>query len=306
MLKWLKDIFHIEPPPPPEEDADDASEGGDDALEAESVASRDKQDVDREADAATVEPSAEPLSAATVRYDIHSHILPGVDDGSRTFDEACECIDLLIAHGYAGAVVTPHINRSMFGNDEPSLRDAWARFQPRIAERYEGFALHLAAEYMMDDAFLDTLYDAPSRLLRFGPPSEAFADGSYVLIEFHTAVLPANMDDLLSECRRQGLRPVLAHVERYAFVVSGRGHERLAAWRDGGAIAQLNIGSLSGQYGKAIQKAARALWDASLIDLLGTDMHRTERAATHLPESWRYVAEHPNQFNPALQQKLKE
>jgi tyrosine-protein phosphatase YwqE len=244
------------------------------------------------------------LTAADVRFDVHSHLLPGVDDGPADVDLACDCLQLLVDQGYAGAVLTPHINPPLFDNDESALRgrfEAFRREIPGAAGRLEdgdglrGFRLALAAEYMLNERFLERLYGDASTLLSFGP------GGLFVLVELPPAVEPANMDDMLGQFQRQRRVPVIAHVERYEFIAADRGPDRLRAWREQGALVQVNIGSLVGQYGRAIQKVARRVWQATLVDIIGTDMHRPDRAITALPDAWDWIAANPCGFDPRTQ-----
>ncbi len=246
----------------------------------------------------------EPFTARTLRYDVHNHILPGVDDGAADLDRACDCIELLIENGYEGAILTPHIYAHHFDNDENDLRERFDRFINDLAGRFDPFKFDLAAEYMMDGPFLDKLYDSPEQLLTFGPRDARSNRGDMLLIEFVPAILPANMDDLLQRCAELSLRPVLAHVERYDFAVGQAGHERVRQWRALGALVQVNIGALVSQYGRTVEQAARDLWLNDLIDLFGTDMHRTDRAASALPEAFALLTDEPSHFGPKAQHSL--
>jgi tyrosine-protein phosphatase YwqE len=105
-------------------------------------------------------------------------------------------------------------------------------------------------------------------MLRFGP------DQRWLLVELSTSVEADGVDTAVDECGRQGLRLVLAHVARYGYLHGRSGTTRLEAWRDAGALLQVNLGSLVGQYGRAVQRQARLLHRRGLIDLLGTDIHQ--------------------------------
>jgi tyrosine-protein phosphatase YwqE len=234
-----------------------------------------------------------------VAWDIHNHLLPGVDDGVRDLDEFLACVRLMTTLGYRGAVITPHLFADAFDTTERMLRERYEAFLPVASPRLEGFRLHLAGEYMMDERFLNTLYGHADDLLRFGPGMRHF------LMELPTTIEPVNLADVLAECGRQGLTPVIAHVERYLYVTGTRsGMDRLRAWRERGALLQVNVGSFAGQYGRDIQQAAKRVWAQSLVDALGSDMHRPTRAETALPEGWDYVAKHGNGFDPAVQASL--
>lgn len=243
--------------------------------------------------------SSKPLSPQSVRYDVHSHLLPGVDDGVPDSDEALACLRLLSELGYVGAVITPHIHADGFDNTESFLRERFSDFAPLVAKELPGFSLQIAAEYMLDDQFLDRLYDHPDQLLRFGP------DQSLLLIEMSTFVEPVNLNEVLDECRRHRIQPIMAHVERYLFVTeSDKGPDRLREWRERGALIQVNLGSFADQYGSKIRKAARRLWAEDVVDLLGSDMHRSKRAVNTLPKAWKYLRSRRGKFDEAVQAGL--
>ena len=245
-------------------------------------------------------PQPTALSAQSLLYDIHNHILPDVDDGARNVDEAIQSIEVLKDLGYGGAVLTPHIYREMFNNDEASLIERFGDFVDQVSDQIDGFDLKLGAEYLLDDQFLDKLYDASDQLLTFGN------DPRKLLIEFSGLVEPLNTTELLDECRRQGIQPVIAHIERYPFVIDDRNDSCVQEWRQHGALLQMNVGSLTGQYGSVIQRAARHLWRNTLVDLLGTDLHRPYGTRRFLHKSWEYIRKTPNGFDAVHHRKLFE
>ncbi len=222
---------------------------------------------------------------------MHCHLLPEVDDGAKDTQDALECIALLKAMGYRGAVLTPHIYRDVFDNNEAFLAGRFESFRAEVAQQIDGFELKLGAEYLLDDQFLDKLYDRSDQLLTFGEGRRC------LLIEFSGLVEPLNSTELLDECRRQGIEPIIAHIERYPFVIDDHDLRKVLTWQQHGAMLQVNIGSLAGQYGSAIQRTARHLWRRSCVDLLGTDMHRPRGARRFLEKAWDYIQKKPNGFN---------
>lgn len=229
---------------------------------------------------------------------MHCHLLPGVDDGARDIDESLEGIEVLRLLGYEGAVLTPHIYRGAFDNSEQDLKERFDAFRAEVAGRIEGFELQLAAEYLLDDAFIEKLYDQSQTLLKIA------GDPPKLLIEFTGLVEPLNALELIDECRRQGIQPIIAHIERYPFSGESLSQGRLQEWRTRGALLQMNLGSLVGHYGGAVQRTARQLWKGSVIDLLGTDMHRPYGVRRMLTEAWEYVQHKPTEFNAHTQRSL--
>jgi tyrosine-protein phosphatase YwqE len=238
------------------------------------------------------------LSPQAVRWDVHTHLLPGVDDGARDLDEAFLGIEVLRGLGYHGTVITPHIYPEVFDNNERDLTHCFEEFQAKVAAVFPGFLLQLGAEYMADESFVRRVYDDPKRLLRFGPHR------TRVLVEFSAVLEPVYADELFDECRRQGLQPVVAHLERYPVVAGVGGGDRVRLWRNRGALLQMNLESLSGVNGRMIKRTAEHLLKESLVDLVGSDMHRPEAAEKNLARGWASFSRAAKTFDVRHQRKL--
>lgn len=235
-----------------------------------------------------------PLSPRLIRFDMHNHLLPGVDDGVRSRDQAFEAVGVLREMGYSGAVITPHINRERYDNSEADLLAHFGEFEEAARERAPGFRLQLGAEYRYDELLLDRLFDDPGGLLQFGHGMR------HLLVELPVTPVAPSMDVLLDECARLDIRPVVAHIERYPSLQGPSCESHASRWREHGALLQVNLGSFAGQYGRRSRTAAATLWKAGLVDMLGTDMHRPQGAAGVLDRAWRYLSSHTNRagFDP--------
>jgi protein-tyrosine phosphatase len=198
--------------------------------------------------------------------DLHAHLVPGVDDGVRTIEEAVECIRGLAALGYDGCVVTPHIYNDLYPNTRESLEQAFQNLSRELAAREVTFRLQLAAEYFGDNHFIDLAESAP--LLSF--PENGHSN---VLIEFPYIGEPLYWADVLSAAVRRGCRPVIAHPERYRYLAAD-----LETWLERfssfGVTYQCDLGSLVGQYGHSAARTVRAMSDRRLVKYWGTDLHR--------------------------------
>ena len=117
-----------------------------------------------------------------LHIDVHSHIVPGVDDGSSTLEESLELIERLVNMGYRGAVVTPHIHSDIYPNSRRSLAPAFDRLHKAVAARWSDFALQLAAEYFLDEHFVDCI--AANDLLHFHAVDDIGQPVKCVLFEF--------------------------------------------------------------------------------------------------------------------------
>ncbi|MCP3137501.1 tyrosine-protein phosphatase [Pyxidicoccus xibeiensis] len=191
--------------------------------------------------------------------DLHCHLLPGVDDGARTLDDALEMARALVDLGFSTVAPSPHA-RPEYAPVE--LVDA-RREELAAALARERIPLTLGrnAENVLDDAFLRGLGTPSSRTL--GP-------GRYALVELpYTAPVPA-LPDILFRIRTKGVVPLLAHPERcLEFERKGRAAEAVRA----GALLQLDVGALTGRYGPTAKKLSRAFLDDGLYAVAATDLH---------------------------------
>lgn len=225
-----------------------------------------------------------------LHWDLHAHLLPGVDDGVRTMDDALESIRALQALGYRASVLTPHIYHELYPNTRTTLEPVFAALQNALQEVGVEHGLHLAAEYFVDEHFIKLVEDRA--LLSFGPRA------GFVLVEFPYQSEPLLWADALSALVRNGYTPVIAHIERYRFVV--RAPE---VWLDRfaqfDAKIQCNLGSLVGQYGPEASQFARRMLQQRLPTFWGTDLHRAKQVAHFVAPALGYVAE-LGELNAAL------
>ena len=190
--------------------------------------------------------------------DHHSHILPGVDDGVETMDEALRILATYETLGIKELWLTPHIMEDIPNN--PSKLQA--RFDELKAAYTGNIHLHLAAEYMIDN-YLRQLLNDNKELLPIGD------GGKHILVETSYYNAPMRMNDTLQQIKSLGYFPLLAHPERYMYL-SNADYTRLHSQ---GVKFQLNLASLAGGYGKAVKKKAEWLLSNGLYTVAGTDLH---------------------------------
>lgn len=210
-------------------------------------------------------------------WDFHCHLLPGVDDGVRTLEEAREAIRELRGLGYRGGVLTPHIYADVYDNESVALRKAFKDFQSNIGADYP---VWLAAEYHATEVFFDYIAEDDLLYLLLG-------DRRVVLVEFPYLMPAPHGIEAIAALARAGYQPVLAHVERYRYIQANpepwlSDLARYDVW------LQCNIGSLAGMYGDGPRALAQTLLARNLPMLWGTDLHRPRQVQ-------RYIA-------PALKQ----
>lgn len=204
-----------------------------------------------------------PALISRLGVDIHSHLLPGIDDGAPTLDHSIAMIQKFVNLGYKKLVTTPHIMADSYPNTPETIGSALALVQAEIKRLNISIDISAAAEYYADEYFLQ-LIDG-KRLLTFC--------GNHVLFEFSFHQAPLHTDELIFKLQANNYKPMLAHYERYSFFHSTRNAREL---REKGVLIQVNINSLTGHYGPQAQKLAQSLIDEKLVDLMGTDCHRIE------------------------------
>jgi tyrosine-protein phosphatase YwqE len=206
----------------------------------------------------------EPLTDlfSQLRTDMHSHLLPGIDDGAQDLSQSLELIRGLQELGYQKLVTTPHILQPLYPNTREIITEKLEAMQEILKEEQIGLELQAAAEYFLDEHV--------SNLLRSAVPLLSFGD-QYVLVEFSMASAPLNLKELLFELQLQGYKPVIAHPERYVYLEHNR--QLYDELKDAGYLFQLNILSLGGAYGRLVQELANHLTKQGYYDLVGTDMH---------------------------------
>jgi tyrosine-protein phosphatase YwqE len=218
--------------------------------------------------------AAEPQETGGLGMDFHSHLLPGVDDGMPAYAEARAAIDGLMALGFGGAVLTPHIYRGVFDNESGTLRTAFAAFAAALAADGLDFKLFLAAEYFADENFLRLIEQDDILYVTVG-------NERWVMLEFPYLQETPFAGVCLSALAARGYRPVIAHVERYRFVAQAT-QEWLARFARAGAVLQGDIGSLVGQFGEEARRLSGWLVERDLISIWGTDLHRPAQLGRHI------------------------
>ena len=208
--------------------------------------------------------------------DVHSHLVPAVDDGARDLDEALAAVDRLAAAGVRSILATPHIDASViirhevFSRVQRRVEIAWNAVVERGRERHPEVSFHLGREIMLDTSMPD-----------LDDPRVRLSGSRYVLVEYPRLNIPPGSADVLDRITARGLVPVVAHVERYFY--HGTEEEVLGEWRSAGAAFQVNGASLVGKYGPPARMLAWELLARGWVALLASDYHA--RGETWIPEA---------------------
>ena len=194
--------------------------------------------------------------------DIHSHILPGIDDGSPDIETSLLLVEGLIKLGISHSIATPHIIGDLYRNNCDTINNALTALRDALEEKQLKFKINAAAEYMLDAYFLELLQKkVPLLTLK----------NNLILTEFSYAERPFNVENIVFAVITEGYQPILAHPERYAYYHNDyKQYHHLA---DLGFLLQVNLLSLTGYYGKAVAKAAAYIIKNKLVSFIGTDLH---------------------------------
>ena len=206
-----------------------------------------------------------PFDLSRLKVDMHSHLIPGIDDGARTMDDTLAMLAKFEALGFTKVITTPHIMHDYFRNTPEIILGGLEKVRQEAERSGLTIQLEAAAEYYFDETLLGKL-EQKEPLLTFGD--------KYLLFEFSFHVEPSNIEKLFFELIAQGYKPVLAHFERYEFLHGSI--EKAKEWRAKGINIQLNYNSLFGHYGPTVLKQARLLVDSGELDFVSTDCHRME------------------------------
>lgn len=192
--------------------------------------------------------------------DIHNHVIPEIDDGSKSMAETEEMLSIYKQLGYVGCIPTPHTMEDYYGNDLHKIQKYYDRMLDKVSDAE--FFVGIGSEYMLDGAFAKILKD--EAVLTFGE--------SQILFELSYFQKPIQLYESVFEMVTAGLRPILAHPERYNYIHKLDDHHEL---KKRGCSYQLNLLSVLGHYGKKEKRMAEELLKREMYDYVGTDAHGT-------------------------------
>ena len=195
--------------------------------------------------------------------DLHSHILPGIDDGARTLDESIDIVQELVNQGVTGIIATPHyITGTPYISPKRNNEMLLIKLKQALSDAGIGVDIWLGNEIFIDRDIVE--------LLRKNIVASC-AGGNYVLVEFSLNEEYPNYVDILGNLTENGYKVILAHPERYT--LTQQNYDVLEELCDLGILLQCNVGSFIGHYGKAAEKLAVRLAKEDRIFALGSDIH---------------------------------
>lgn len=199
--------------------------------------------------------------------DVHSHLLPGVDDGFPTLEKSLHALRELEDIGVERIILTPHFMKDYPDNNRNSILEAFASFKAE-AGRVCGIDLRIAGEYMLDSRFLE----------HFGQGILTLDGKNHVLCETSYIMHEPSAPDMVYKIMLEDFHPVIAHPERYEYAEKNDYYR----WKDKRYKFQLNLLSLAGAYGGMAAVKALFLLKEGMYDFIGTDMHSLSHVRHHL------------------------
>ena len=208
------------------------------------------------------EVTIESISLDFLKNDIHSHLIPGIDDGSPDMETTLILLDKFIELGYKKVITTPHVMSDYYKNTPDIILNGLDKVQNEIHKKNLKIEIEAAAEYNLEPYFEQLLKD--NNVLSFGKEK-------YLLFELSFFDEPPRLSEVIWEIREKGYCPVLAHVERYAYW--HQNYDKVEEMINRGVKLQLNIGSITGAYGPDVKRVAEKMINDKIIDFIGSDCH---------------------------------
>ncbi len=197
-----------------------------------------------------------------ITTDLHSHILPGIDDGSPDIETSLRLIKGLSSLGIKHIIATPHIIGDLYRNTPETIRGALKIVQEVLNTANIPVEVSVAAEYMMDDYFMKLVAEQVELLTLFD---------NRILTEQSYTAPTSNLNEIAFELLTEGYKPVMAHPERYFYY--HKNYDEYNHIKDMGFLLQVNLLSLTGYYGKNVKAAAKFILENNLADFVATDIH---------------------------------
>lgn len=205
-----------------------------------------------------------PIDLNVLKVDMHSHLIPGVDDGAPDVETAVKLVQRFKELGYEKIITTPHIMSDHYKNTPETIGKGLEALRNGLKEAGINMPIEAAAEYYLDDSFMALLDDKQSELLSMG-------QNKYLLFELSMMEEPRELSDAIFQMSLRGYKPVLAHPERYGYM--SKDFKKFEDVKNRGADLQVNLMSLIGHYSPEVKKTAEKLIDAGMVDFIGTDCH---------------------------------
>ncbi|UPT76859.1 capsular biosynthesis protein [Sulfurovum sp. XGS-02] len=197
--------------------------------------------------------------------DLHSHFIPGIDDGSQSMEESLSLLKGMEALGYEKVITTPHIMIDVYRNTPQIIKEGLDALRKAAKDERIKLEIEAAAEYYLDEGFYDQLHSDDVMSI----------NGKYLLFETSYVTKPLQIEEMIFEIAASGYIPLMAHPERYRYVNDPL--KEYGRFKELGVLFQLDLNSLGGHYGRDAKKKAEILSENGMIDFLGSDVHHLKQ-----------------------------
>ncbi|MCC5919318.1 MAG: capsular biosynthesis protein [Cyclobacteriaceae bacterium] len=201
-----------------------------------------------------------------LKVDVHSHLLPGLDDGSPSVENSIELLQAFESLGYEKVITTPHVIPDQYDNTSEEILSVLESLRKEMRTAGLTIKIEAAAEYYLDEYLIERL-DKKEELLTFG--------NQYLLFETPYVNEPVFIGEAIFKMQSAGYQPVLAHPERYLYLIGK--DEKVMQWVEKGLKLQVNLNSLKGYYSKSSKKLAESFIKKGIVSFLGSDCHHIKQ-----------------------------
>lgn len=211
-----------------------------------------------------IEVELDPLDFSVLKTDIHSHFIPGIDDGSTDMETTISLIKEMQGLGFKKLITTPHVMSDFYKNSSDIILKGLTDIRSELKDQNINMEIEAAAEYYIDYDFEQKI--GKEKFLTFGD--------NYILVELSFMEAPKNLFDIIFKLQLEGYKVVLAHPERYAFFTMDD-YEELVNRR---CLLQINLLSIIGYYSPQIEQKTKDLIAADMVSFIGSDCHNMNHA----------------------------
>ena len=211
-----------------------------------------------------IEVELDPLDFSVLKTDIHSHFIPGIDDGSPDMETTISLIKEMQGLGFKRVITTPHVMSDFYKNTSDIILKGLTDIRSELKVQNINMEIEAAAEYYIDYDFEQKI--GKEKFLTFGD--------NYILVELSFMEAPKNLFDIIFKLQLEGYKVALAHPERYAFFTMDD-YEELV---NRGVLLQINWLSIIGYYSPQIEQKTKDLISADMVSFIGSDCHNMNHA----------------------------
>jgi len=206
-----------------------------------------------------------PTRGPVLKVDLHSHLIPGIDDGSKNMEETLALLKAMSDLGYEKVITSPHIMVDVYRNTPTIIKEGLQAVREAIKAEGINIEIEAAAEYYLDEGFYDHLHSGEVMSIQ----------NKYLLFETSYASKPLQFEEMIFEISASGYIPIMAHPERYRYIKDPV--KEYKRFKELGILLQLDLNSLCGHYGRDAEKKAEILSNEGMVDFLGSDIHHLKQ-----------------------------